>query len=302
MRIENFSEDLLRPVAKLCRRSMELDKMPDFLLKEKTFGDPDYDVSLTLTAFPENEDPPAGFIQGVIRKRKNGNTGYIKLLCVAPELRRMGIGSELLSRVENRLLKLGAGRIRIYESYPNYFMPGVDPFYTEAVCFLERRGYKKFADTSNLTADLTVNDFNTDTEEKELEKENIICKRAAAGDKEKILSWVKKKFEGWLPEATEAFSADPATLFITEVNGDVKAFSAHEVNNKGTGWFGPMGTDDTLRGKGIGGILLRKCLADMKSMGFQKAIIPWVGPIPFYMHYSGAKVSRVFWRYEKVFS
>ncbi len=300
MRVEKFSEDLLRPIAKLCRRSMELDKMPDFLLKEKTIGDPDYDENITLAAFLDDEESPIGFIQGLIRERKDEKTGYIKLLCVAPEYRRRGVASELLRKVEGSLSGLKVDKIRIYESYPNYFMPGVDPFYTEAVCFFERNGYKKFADTSNLLADLTRNDFSTNAEEKKLERENIICRRAAQSDKEKTLIWVGKKFEGWIPEVTESFNADPVNLFITEVNGEVKAFSAHEVNNKGTGWFGPMGTDDSLRGKGIGGILLRKCLADMKRMGFQNAVIPWVGPIPFYMHYSGAKVSRVFWRYEKI--
>jgi mycothiol synthase len=78
------------------------------------------------------------------------------------------------------------------------------------------------------------------------------------------------------------------------------AFSAHEGNNKGTGWFGPMGTSAELREKGAGSILLKKCLKDMKEMGFVKAIIPWVGPIPFYMHHVNSKVERVFWRYEKI--
>jgi mycothiol synthase len=38
----------------------------------------------------------------------------------------------------------------------------------------------------------------------------------------------------------------------------------------------------------------------MKEMGFVKAIIPWVGPIPFYMYHADAKMDRIFWRYEKI--
>ena len=78
------------------------------------------------------------------------------------------------------------------------------------------------------------------------------------------------------------------------------AFSAYETNNKGTGWFGPMGTTEKARGKGVGGILLKRCINDLKKSGFEKAIIPWVGPIPFYMHYINSPVKRIFWRYEKI--
>ena len=302
MIIKNFTEKNLKETAKLCRQHMEFDVMPDFLLEEKTLGEPDFNQDLTLIAFDENGDgsEPIGFIQGVVKDRGTEKIGYIKLFCVDSNYRRKGIGTSLYNEIEKKIKNMGIQKIRVYESYPNYFMPGVDPYYTEAVCFFERKGFKKFNDTSNLKADLIANDFDTQAEEDKLKKEGIICRRAEKKDKGKILDWVKEKFEAWVPEVTEAFNNNPITLYITEVKGEVKAFSAHEVNNKGLGWFGPMGTDDSLRGKGIGGILLRKCLLDMKDMGFVKAVIPWVGPIPFYMHYANSKVDRVFWRYEKI--
>ena len=299
MKIVKFSEELLKPVAKLCRQNMELDIMPDFLLREKTFGDPDYDREHTLVSLDENQIP-VGFIQGVIRKRNDEKIGYIKLLCVDSNQRRQGIASALFNEIERKFIQTKVNRIRVYESYPNYFMPGVDPFYTEAVCFFERKGFKKFKDTANLKVDLLVNNFNTEKEEAELLKENIIFRRAAIDEKEKILKWADEKFPIWHFEVEESFKNNPVTLFITEAAGEVKAFCAHEVNNKGTGWFGPMGTDDSLRGKGIGGVLLKKSLGDLKEMGFVNATIPWVGPIPFYMYYVDSKVDRVFWRYEKL--
>ncbi len=299
MKIVSFSEELLKPTAKLCRQNMELDIMPDFLLKEKTFEEPDYDTGMTLVMLNENEIP-IGFIQGVIKDRGEEKIGYIKLLCVASNERRKGIASSLYTNVERQFINKNVKKIRIYESYPNYFMPGVDPFYTEAVCFFERNGFIKFRDTSNLKADLLNQNFSTEKEEEELRKENIICRRAEKNEKEKILKWMDEKFAAWHFEVEQAFKNNPITLFVTEIDGAIKAFCAHEANNKGTGWFGPMGTDDSLRGKGIGGILLKKSLQDLKDMGFVKATIPWVGPIPFYMRYVSSKVERVFWRYEKL--
>ncbi len=301
MLIKKFNELLLKPVAKLCRQNMEFDIMPDFLLKEKTFEDPDYNEDITLVAFKNENDLPVGFIQGVIKERETEKIGYIKLLVVDSNYRREGIASHLFKIVEDYFLKKGIKTIRVYESYPNYFMPGVDPFYTEAVAFFERIGFKKFNDTSNLIADLSLQDFNTSKEEESLKKENIICSRAAADDKKEIFEWLESlpHFKAWKHEVSSCFENNPISLHITRMNGKVNAFSAYDANNKGTGWFGPMGTDDTARGKGIGGVLLKRCLADMKKMGYNKGIIPWVGPIPFYMHYSNARVQRVFWRYEK---
>lgn len=300
MIIKNFSENYLRSAAKLCRQNMEFDIMPDFLLREKTFGDPDFNPDLTLLYFKDENEEPVAFIQGVIRKRENQKIGYVKLLCVDSNERRKGIATDLYKNIEEKFRKENVKVVRVYESYPNYFMPGVDPFYTEAVCFFERNRFKKFSDTSNLTADLLSQNFDSQKDEEKLKEENIICRRAEQNDKDKILSWLGKNFPVWTYEVSESVKNNPITLFITEMKGEVKAFSAHEANNKGTGWFGPMGTDESLRGKGVGGILLRKSLLDMKNMGFVKAVIPWVGPIPFYMHYANAKVDRVFWRYEKI--
>jgi len=67
---------------------------------------------------------------------------------------------------------------------------------------------------------------------------------------------------------------------------------------KACGW-NAAGTHPDLRGKGIGGILLKRCLQDMKDWELETSIIPWVGPIRFYSYYANAVVNRVFWRYEK---
>jgi GNAT superfamily N-acetyltransferase len=300
MIIKNFSEEYIKSIAKLCRQNMDRDIMPDFLLREKTIGDGDYDPELTLVGFHNEIETPIAFIQAVVRKRDGGRFGYIKLLCVDSNERRKGYARKIYEVVEQKMIQQGVRWIRIYESYPNYFMPGVDPFYTEAVCFFERMGYKKIGDTSNLVADLTLQNFETESEEKKLSAEGIIFRRAEIVDKEKIINWLGNKFPAWIGEVTEAFKNKPITLFICEHDENLTAFSVHEVNNKGTGWFGPMGTATELRGKGIGSILLHKCLRDLKEMGFVKAIIPWVGPIPFYMHYANSKVERVFWRYEKI--
>ncbi len=293
-----FTVEMLPAAAKMLRSNMERDIMPDFLLNEKTFGDPDFSPGLTEVIIDDNQNI-AAFIMGVIRQRDDGPMGYIKLFAVDFNHRRKGIGTSLLRSVEEKFKYMGVNKVRLFESWSNYYMPGVDPFYTEAVAFFERNGYKKFNDTSNLSADLTIRDFDTAREEKELENANIKIRRAEQSEKAEILDWIDSTWKAWHGEVETAFRNDPVSLHIARIDGKVRAFSAYECNNIGTGWFGPMGTGPEFRGKGVGGILLKRCLRDLREMGFVKAIIPWVGPIPFYMHHCGSKVSRVFWRYEK---
>ena len=115
MIVTHFSQEYLKPVAKLCRQNMDRDIMPDFLLNEKTFGDPDYDPELTLVGKIENRELPIAFIQGVVRKRADGKVGYIKLLCVDSNERRKGHARMLYENVEKVYFspRLATERLRI---------------------------------------------------------------------------------------------------------------------------------------------------------------------------------------------
>ncbi len=298
MEIRYYNENDFINVLQLVNRSMEFDQFTEALLKENVTDDPDINTNLTYVAAENGKI--VGFIMGVIRKRDNGDAGYVKLFCVDPDFRRKGIGTELYRKVEDQIRSAKVKSMRVYESYPNYYMPGIDPFYTEAICFFERAGYKKVGDTSNLEADLLNQEFDTAEEERKALEKGVTIRRAEKTDFEKMIDWTDKNFKGWISEVSNSFNNDPISLHIAFLENKVIAFSGYESNNKGTGWFGPMGTSEAARGKGVGGILLKRCLADLKKMGFKKSIIPWVGPIPFYMHYVNSKVKRVFWRYEKL--
>jgi GNAT superfamily N-acetyltransferase len=266
------------------------------LLFEKVFADPDYDPDKTLLA--EIEGQLVGFVQAVVR---NGDPrlGFVKLFAVNHAYRRRGIAGRLFEMVEDRMRAEGVSLVRVLESSPNYLQPGLDPRYTEAVVFLERRGYKRFGETVNMEVDLQGRDFDTRKEEEFLAGQGFEIRRARCGDEEALAEFLEAHFPSWAAEVGVTLGHDPVTLHLAVKESRVVGFAAHDANNIGTGWFGPMGTDPALRGKGIGGVLLLRCLQDMKKAAYRTAIIPWVGPIAFYAHYAGAQVCRVFWRYEK---
>lgn len=299
MKITNLTLEDLQAAAKFCRVNMRLDTMPDFLFKEKTFDDPDFDPELALLV--KENDEIIGLMVGVIRDHKKiGKIGYIKLMAVKASERRKGIATKLYNILHEKFVREGCLRERIYESHPNYFQPGIDPLYTEAICFAERNGFKKFNDTANMICDLVNQNFETTKDEEKLLSEGILIKRAEKNDYEKTMKFILSEFELWENEVNVAFRNDPISIHIALSDDEVVGFSAYDTNNFNTGWFGPMGTSPKMRGKNIGGVLLKRCLKDQQQQGHPFAIIPWVGPIPFYSHHCGARVHRIFWRYEKV--
>ena len=297
MTIRPFEAKDLNSVAEFLDSILTYDHMTPKLLQEKTFGDDAFRPDMTWVV--EEQGKIIGFVEGVVRTDDGELIGWAKLYGVHPNYRRQGIATQLFDRLEEEMKKAGVRRIQLLSSYVNYFQPGIDPRYTEAVVMAEKRGYTRFDETENMEVDLLHQDFPTQEKEEALRAENFFVRRATASDKAAVVAWAEKSFPAWVGEILSTFKNDPISLHLAFHGSDIVAFSAYDANNKGTGWFGPIGTDPICRGKGIGGVLLRRCLADMKAQGQPVSIIPWIGPIAFYLQYANAHVSRIFWQYEK---
>ena len=79
---------------------------------------------------------------------------------------------------------------------------------------------------------------------------------------------------------------------------EVVAFAAYNVAMF-PGTFGPTGTAASQRGRGLGALLLDRCLQDLRQLGHQRCEIAWVGPVGFYAAKVGAIITRVFRDYQK---
>lgn len=286
-------------VRALWNRSVRFDPLTPALLEEKVWADPGYTPETVLVY--EWGGEIVGFAQGVVRDHGAGQRGYVKLLAVDAAHRRRGIGGELLAVIEASLREGGAGAVRVAESAPNYLTPGLDARYTPGVLFFEKHGYRRIGETSNLEVDLDREDWSTGAEEADLAAGGFTVRRAEAGDGEAVRAFLGIHWPPWVAEVEAALAHDPPTLHLALKEREIIAFAAHDANNVGTGWFGPMGTAPTARGQGLGRVLLRRCLHDQRAQGLRRAVIPWVGPIAFYAHHAGAELVRIFYRYEKNF-
>ncbi len=281
----------------LWNRAAPFDAMTAPLFREKVGGDARIEQGCCLGA--EADGRLAALIVAVPGQSAEGPRGYVKLLATAPEFARQGLATELLSRVERHFLAGGIPEVRFGESAPNYLTPGVDQRYSDSLRFLVHRGYEEVGRAVNMSVELADNP-RLDDLLAERPPAGLEVRRAAPSDDKIIAEFLAQHWPGWQTEVATALASDPATLFLTLQEGVLLGFSAYECNNIGASWFGPMGTAPEARGRGIGRLLLARCLQAMTQLGFTQATIPWVGPTEFYAQAVGAKVSREFVRVRKL--
>jgi GNAT superfamily N-acetyltransferase len=291
-----LTPDHLPELLDLCKASLPLDPFNLSLLEKWVPGDPRYEPELTFGIYRDGR--LAGAAVGVVHTLPEGDChGWIKLLAVDPAHRRRGLGTALLAELERRFRDRQIPRLTT-TGYPHYFWPGVDVRYTPACCLFERLGFTEQRYTINMAVDLDAQSFDTAADERRLSDQGFTLHRADTHAAMSLRDFIDTEWPIWRHEVDLALANDPVSLFYATRGEQVVAYAAYDVAMfKGT--FGSMGTDPAFRGQGIGAVLLRKCLTDMKQMRYPRCEIAWVGPVSFYASNVGAVINRVFREYRK---
>ncbi|MGB3541683.1 GNAT family N-acetyltransferase [Rubrivirga sp.] len=282
----------LEAARSLWNRSAPHDPLSETLFAEKACDPSSRSIIAVL------EDETVGLAVGVPWSVPGAERGSVRLLAVAPEHRRRGIGAALLETVADDLHAQGATVLRIAEAAPNYLTPGVDVRYDAATPFLEAAGFHRIGESVNLGVDLEADDWSVLEDEKRLAEAGVEVRRAGS-DRAAIGRLLDANWPPWHAEVAIGLEADPPSIHLALRDGEVLGFAAHSTNNAELGWFGPMGTSPAARGLGIGAVLLKRCLADLRMRGLENATIAWAAALPFYERACGATVSRRFQRWER---
>ncbi|HEY2792737.1 MAG TPA: GNAT family N-acetyltransferase [Micromonosporaceae bacterium] len=237
-----------------------------------------------------------GFALGSLRTATSRD-GHIDMFAVDPDRGGAGAGHALLSTLEDRLRAERVERLRIGGNTPYFGWPGIDIRYTGALCLARSSGYQQVRDGHNMTVELAAAPLSTAADEERLAATGITVRRLQAAELDAIDGWVRAFGGTWHIELALAAAADPSRVHVALRGEQYVGFACHGVNRRG--WFGPMGTDTSERGSGIGTVLLRRCLDDMREAGLTVADIGWVGPYQFYWHSVGATLTKTYWIFEK---
>lgn len=305
--IEQLTEENVADVHTFCEKNMDHWSQPFRFFKLASLGDTQYNAELTLIARDEDEKV-AGFFMGTTRNKtpffQQGNV--LKFFMVRRDLRRQGIGTWMLKKLYVKFKEQGRkGKIQALTSTPDFWFSGVNPKFTAAYFWLQKNGYKKsFWPWNQYRQDLYVEFDNPnipiDLDSKPPEvKGNFEFKRVSPEYFERTVEFAKKHHGlGTWPEEIElSYRNDPPTTFIAvNIESDeIIGWATHSGQFDGS--FGPTAVLKSLRGQGIGGILLAWSLYDLKQSGHKRCQILWVvgDTVKYYSKVAGAYIGETYY-------
>ena len=146
----------------------------------------------------------------------------------------------------------GARAIRLLESAPNYLSPGIDVRNAAALAFAAAAGYRQVGEARNLAVDLARRGTPRDC------PDGVEVRRAVPEDTAALNAFLDAHWPAWKAEVGVALKNVPPALHLALRDGRVVGFAAWDANNRGTGWFGPMGVEPEARRTGLGCLLARR--------------------------------------------
>jgi len=299
MAFEPLTDDNCQEVYEFCEQETRFWSVSLEDFKRLMLQDPEFRPELTLVARQDGQ--LVGFLASAPRKSIIGRKVNIKAIVVVELLRRKGLGTQLLRELITRVKALKFKKIQVMEGPPLYWMPGLDLRHTPALFLFRKNGFHKTLQRQNLIIQLDA--INPDAPP-ESELDNYAYARATPAEKQEVVTYVQKHhgIGFWPAEVAMSFDRDPVTTFIArdKITGALCGWATHSAHFVGS--FGPTGVLKSLRGQGIGGILLRWCMYDLKTTFCKDVMtILWVetNTARFYSKAVGAVIFPIFWLMSK---
>lgn len=309
IRLESFQQERFQQVLTCWNQSLIYDGIDEERFKQLILLDENFNPDLFLLAL--NQEKVVGFCYGVRRKipyLERGleeNRGWIVIMGVLPEYQNQGIGTMLCDEVEKRLKDMGTKEITLCAYSPNYFFPGIDKRYQQAISFFENRNYVNRAESISMQRSLW--DYHMADQYKEklasLEKDGIHIIRYNDEYMLPLLNYLLENFgAGWKRNALIAMQkkeAEDTILLVVDEQKNILGFCMRKIDGNDAR-FGPFGVSEHLRSKGIGGVLFEYMMQEMKQKGIYYLYFLWTdGAAQRFYERHDVKVYRTYQLYRK---
>lgn len=221
-------------------------------------------------------------MQGTDLEEENG---WMPFFFVSPEYEKSGVGSAMLQRAKQFLIKNGRKQLFFASYAPNYFVPGIDEeVYPKAYAFLQKQGFQKLYSPIAMDRSLVYYSIADDAKKtkQQREKEGYVFRFAEDRDLYEVIQFANDKFNPDWGRAIrdgilQGLPLMERLMITRNPKGEVVGFAVYGAYEGIPERFGPFGVDETERGKGLGKIILADILHQMKSEGLHGAWFLWTG-------------------------
>ena len=235
----------------------------------------------------EADGVPVGFVYAVTTAgaapAPGEQGGWLTIGCVHPDHRGRGVGTALLERACTWLHQRGAAWVNVAAYPAAYFVPGLDAVaYPEAARLLETHGFTRLYTAAAMSMELST--YRTPAEVLALAEqrsaEGYQLGPATPDDLPEVLEFAGRQFApDWAQAVRDAVLRHGHLDRLRIVRGPqgLAAFAIYGAYRGLRERFGPFGVDESLRGTGLGKILLHHTLTAMRAEGAQSAWFLWTG-------------------------
>lgn len=308
-KIEPYKQKYMEQLVIGWNETLIFDPISEERFLQQSLMDENFDHNLALVLLVD--DKVAGFCFGIKRKYPyltrglEENRGWISIMFVRTEYQGRGYGKALLNEVEKRLKNEQVKEITLCAYSPNYFTPGVDLKYEKALSFFEQNGYVRGMDAVSMQKKLFSYSIPRKTQDmiEQLKEEGISFNKYSLPYMEKLLTFVEREFDaGWVRNILQAIrkgEAEDTILITTDIENQVIGYCMRKIDGNDAR-FGPIGVKESIRSKGIGGILFDLQMREMQKRGIYYAYFLWThgAAMSFYERH-GMSVYRTYQLYRK---
>jgi mycothiol synthase len=238
--------------------------------------------------------------------------GWIPFFFVDKAFSKQGIATQLMDDAFAFLSKHGRKNVFFSSYAPNYILPGIDEkAYPEGFQFLQKYGFER--QYSPVAMDYSLVGYEIPEDVKALKQERVsegyAFRHPEDGDLPELIHFANTKFNpDWGRAIREGIlqGLPISRIFIArDPNNELVGFCIYGGYEGVPDRFGPFGVDESMRGTGLGKILLYDCLKAMRSESLHGAWFMWTGetsPAGHLYKRVGFHVTREFHVMKKVIS